>query len=157
MRVFAALAALASVSVLVHASWIHPLPWALMRLVSGVCFAGIYVVAESWLNHRATRTNRGRLLAFYMLVLYVGLGGAQFLLMLASPRERDSLHADLGADLARHGADRRLRQRLPEPAVPQRVRYRDLYRNSPLGVVAVAVSGMISSIIFSMGPVYARL
>jgi MFS family permease len=37
------------------------------------------------------------------------------------------------------------------------VRYRDLYRNSPLGVVAVAVSGLISSIIFSMGPVYARL
>src|SRR6202008_2466035 len=31
------------------------------------------------------------------------------------------------------------------------------YRNSPLGVVAVAISGMISSIIFSMGPVYARL
>src|SRR5204862_139561 len=45
----------------------------------------------------------------------------------------------------------------PEPAVPHRVRYRDLYRNSPLGVVAVAASGLISSIIFSMGPVYARL
>jgi MFS family permease len=37
------------------------------------------------------------------------------------------------------------------------VRFRDLYHNSPLGVVAVAVSGMVSSIIFSMGPVYARL
>jgi MFS family permease len=37
------------------------------------------------------------------------------------------------------------------------VSYRELYRNSPLGVVAVAVSGMISAIIFSMGPVYARL
>src|SRR6202020_3284856 len=32
---------------------------------------------------------------------------------------------------------------------------RDLYRNSPLGVVAVSVSGLTSSIIFSMGPVYA--
>src|SRR5579862_9939227 len=30
VRVFAALAALASVSVLVHASWVHPLPWALI-------------------------------------------------------------------------------------------------------------------------------
>ena len=48
-------------------------------------------------------------------------------------------------------------QEVAGPAVPQRVRFRDLYRNSPLGVVAVAVSGMISSIIFSMGPVYARL
>jgi MFS family permease len=37
------------------------------------------------------------------------------------------------------------------------VHYRDLYRNSPLGVVAVTVSGLISAILFSMGPVYARL
>ncbi|HKD54691.1 MAG TPA: MFS transporter, partial [Steroidobacteraceae bacterium] len=86
VRVFATLAALASVAVLVHASWVHPGPWAAMRLVSGVCFAGIYVVAESWLNHRASSTNRGRLLAIYMLVLYVGLGGAQFLLLLSSPQ-----------------------------------------------------------------------
>jgi MFS family permease len=48
-------------------------------------------------------------------------------------------------------------QEVAQAPVPQRVRFRDLYRNSPLGVVAVAVSGLVSSIIFSMGPVYARL
>jgi len=32
-----------------------------------------------------------------------------------------------------------------------------MYHNSPLGVVAVTVSGLTSAIIFSMGPVYARL
>jgi MFS family permease len=157
VRVFAALAALASVAVLVHGSWVHPLPWAAMRLLSGVCFAGIYVVAESWLNHRATRTNRGRLLAFYMLVLYVGLGAAQFLLVLSSPESATPfmlISALISLAMVPIVASA---QPLPEPAVPQRVRYRDLYRNSPLGLVAIAASGMISSIIFSMGPVYARL
>jgi MFS family permease len=48
-------------------------------------------------------------------------------------------------------------QQAPEPALPRKVRYRELYLNSPLGVVAVSVSGMISSIVFTMGPVYARL
>jgi len=48
-------------------------------------------------------------------------------------------------------------QQAPEPALPRKVRYRELYRNSPLGVVAVSVSGMISSVVFAMGPVYARL
>src|SRR5260370_27653067 len=48
-------------------------------------------------------------------------------------------------------------QQLPERAVPRKVRLPDLYRNSPLGVVGVIVSGLISAIIFSMGPVYARL
>src|SRR6202140_463697 len=132
IRVFAALAAIASMAILVQGCFVNPVAWSAMRLVSGICFAGIYVVAESWLNHRASRSNRGRLLAVYMLVLYVGLGSAQFLLIVSSPQT-------------------------PEAAVSRRVRYRDLYRNSPLGVVAVAVSGMISSIIFSMGPVYARL
>jgi MFS family permease len=37
------------------------------------------------------------------------------------------------------------------------VRLRDLYHDTPLGVVAITLSGLISAIIFSMGPVYARL
>ncbi|MGB6604711.1 MAG: MFS transporter [Steroidobacteraceae bacterium] len=157
VRVFATLAALASVAVLVHGCWVHPVPWALMRLLSGVCFAGIYVVAESWLNHRASSTNRGRLLALYMLVLYVGLGGAQFLLLLSSPQSATPfmlVSALISAAMVPIVASA---QEIASPALPRRVRFRELYRNSPLGVVAVAVSGMISSIIFSMGPVYARL
>jgi MFS family permease len=157
VRVFATLAALASVAVLVHGSWVEPVPWALMRLLSGVCFAGIYVVAESWLNHRASSTNRGRLLAIYMLVLYVGLGGAQFLLVLSSPQSTEPfmlVSALISAAMVPIVASA---QEVARPPVPQRVRFRDLYRNSPVGVVTVAVSGMISSIFFSMGPVYERL
>lgn len=157
VRVFATLAALASVAVLVQAAWVHPVPWGAMRLVSGLCFAGIYVVAESWLNHRATRSNRGRLLAVYMLVLYVGLGAAQFLLTLSSPQTVAPFMLVSGLISLAMVPILASAQQTPEAAVSHRVRYRDLYRNSPLGVVAVAVSGIISSIIFSMGPVYARL
>src|SRR5262245_26936217 len=80
IRVFAVLAAIASVAILIQGSFVNPWAWGAMRWFSGLCFAGIYVVAESWLNDRASRANRGRLLAVYMLVLYVGLGAAQFLL-----------------------------------------------------------------------------
>jgi MFS family permease len=37
------------------------------------------------------------------------------------------------------------------------VRVAQLYHDSPLGVVGVIASGLMSSILFSMGPVYARL
>jgi MFS family permease len=97
------------------------------------------------------------LLAIYMLVLYVGLGSAQFLLVLSSPQSTAPfmlVSALISFAMVPIVASA---QQTPEPAVPQSVRYRDLYRDTPLGVVAVAVSGMISSIIFSMGPVYARL
>ncbi len=157
IRVFAALAAIASVAVLVQGAFVQPWAWATMRLASGVCFAGIYVVAESWLNDRATRDNRGRLFAVYMLVLYVGLGAAQLLLIVSNPETPIpfmlvSVLISLAMVPIVVSA-----QQLPDRAAPRKVRLRELYHNSPLGVVAVAVSGLISSIIFSMGPVYARL
>jgi MFS family permease len=157
IRVFAALAAGASATILVQAAFVQPFVWAPMRLISGVCFAGIYVVAESWLNDRASKTNRGRLLAIYMLVLYIGLGTSQFLLIPANPSTPTpfmlvSVLISLSMVPIVVSA-----QQAPEPALPRKVRYRELYLNSPLGVVAVSVSGMISSIVFTMGPVYARL
>ena len=157
IRVFAALAAVASMAILVQGSFVNPLVWAAMRLVSGLCFAGIYVVAESWLNDRASRANRGRLLAVYMLVLYLGLGAAQFLLIVSNPLTPGpfmlvSVLISLAMVPIMVSA-----QQLPERSVPRKVGLADLYRNSPLGVVGVTVSGLISATIFSMGPVFARL
>jgi MFS family permease len=157
IRVFAALAAVASVAVLVQGCFVDPWTWGSMRLVSGVCFAGIYVVAESWLNDRASRATRGRLFAVYMVILYVGLGAAQFLLVLSDPRTPGAfMLVSVLISLAMVPIVVSA-QRLPEHAVPRKVQLQDLYRNSPLGVVAVTMSGLISAIIFSMGPVYARL
>jgi MFS family permease len=157
IRVFAALAAIASVAILVQGCFVDPVAWSAMRLVSGLCFAGIYVVAESWLNDRASRANRGGLFAVYMLILYVGLGAAQFLLIASNPLTPTpfmlvSVLISLAMVPIVVSA-----QQLPERAVPRKVRLPDLYHNSPLGVVGVIVSGLISAIIFSMGPVYARL
>ncbi len=157
IRVFATLAAIASAAVLVQGCFVNPLTWGAMRLLSGLCFAGIYVVAESWLNDRASRTNRGRLFALYMLVLYIGLGAAQFLLIVANPQT--PIPFMLVAILISLAMIPIVvsAQQVPAHAVPSKVRIRELYRNSPLGVVAVTLSGLISAIIFSMGPVYARL
>jgi MFS family permease len=157
IRVFAALAAVASVAILIQGCFVNPWAWGAMRLLSGLCFAGIYVVAESWLNDRASRANRGRLFAMYMLILYVGLGAAQFLLILSDPRTPTpfmlvSVLISLAMVPIVVSA-----QQVPNHALPRKVRLWELYRNSPLGVVAVTVSGLISAIIFSMGPVYARL
>jgi MFS family permease len=157
IRVFAALAAVASMSILVQGSFVNPFSWGIMRLVSGLCFAGIYVVAESWLNDRATRSNRGALFAMYMIVCYVGLGAAQFLLVLSDPRTPNPfMLVSVLISLAMVPIVLSARQ-VPERAAPRKVRLLELYRDSPLGLVGVMTSGLISSIIFSMGPVYARL
>ncbi|MEE8501062.1 MAG: MFS transporter, partial [Kiloniellales bacterium] len=61
IRVFAALASLASVAVLCHAVFVNPVGWGAIRLVTGFSYAGLYIVAESWLNDRATNETRGQL------------------------------------------------------------------------------------------------
>lgn len=157
IRVFAALAAVASAAILLQGSFINPIAWGTMRLVSGLCLAGIYVVAESWLNDRASSANRGRLFAIYMLVLYVGLGTAQFLLIVSNPGTATPfMLVSILISLALVPIVLS-EQQVPERAEPNKLRLPALYRNSPLGVVGVAVSGLISATIFSMGPVYARL
>lgn len=157
IRVFAALTAVASASILLQAILVSVPAWAALRMLSGFCFAGIYVVAESWLNDRATNQSRGRLLAVYMLVLYVGLGVGQFLLNAGDPSGAllfilTSVLISLSVIPITLSV-----QRAPEFAVGERIALAQLYRVSPLGVVGVTISGVVSSVIFSMGSVYARL
>ncbi len=157
IRAFAALAAVSSAAILTQGVFVDPVTWGVMRLLSGLCFAGIYVVAESWLNDRASRATRGRLFAIYMVVLYIGLGTGQFLLIpwdthTSSPFMVVAVLISLAMVPIVLSA-----QQAPEVALPRKVRLRDLYRDSPLGVAGVTIAGLISSIIFSMGPVYARL
>jgi MFS family permease len=125
--------------------------------MTGICLAGIYVVAESWLNDRATQATRSRLLALYMVVLYGGLGAAQFLLLASDPRT-DTPFMLIAALVCLAIVPLVLSaQAAPVVDTPRSVRFRDLYRRSPLGVVAVIMSGLMSSLVFSLGPVYARL
>ena len=63
VRVFGALASLASTAALIHLVTYDPWSWGAVRMLAGFCFAGLYVVAESWLNGRATNESRGSLLS----------------------------------------------------------------------------------------------
>jgi len=157
VRVFAAFAAVAAAATLVQAAFVHPLPWAAMRFLTGLCFAGIYVVAESWLNGFAARTDRSRLFAVYMVVLYVGLGGAQFLLIVSNPATSGPFMLVSALICLAMVPTLLASQMTPEVSVPRAVPFRELYRLSPSGVFAVIVAGLNNSVLFAMGPVYAHL
>lgn len=85
VRVFAALASTASTTALIHLVTGDPWSWGAMRMLAGFCFAGLYVVAESWLNGRATNESRGSLLSIYFVIQTGGLAAGQTLLNLSSP------------------------------------------------------------------------
>ena len=68
IRSFAAFGAIASASTLCFVLVIHPWAWLIARLIMGASIAGMFVVAESWLNNRASNEVRGTVLAIYIMI-----------------------------------------------------------------------------------------
>lgn len=155
IRTFGALASLASTSILVQAIFISPGVWWLMRLVTGFAYAGLYVVAESWINEAADNGTRGKLLSVYMLVSLGGLSGGQLLLNLSSPSSFELfVLVSLLISLALIPILLSV-ARAPQFDLLESISIAQLYRVSPLGVFGMFVSGLIYGAILGMGAVYA--
>jgi MFS family permease len=87
VRIFAALASLASTAALIHLVTDDLWSWGAMRMLSGICFSGLYIVAESWLNGRANNESRGSLLSIYFIIQTGGVAFGQLLLNFSSPED----------------------------------------------------------------------
>ena len=157
VRVFSALASLASVAALVHSVFLDPFTWGAMRFVTGFAYAGLYVVAESWLNDRATNETRGSLLSVYMVVLFGGLAGGQLLLNVADPGGfLLFVLASVLVSLALVPISLTAGP-APEFDAPTPVGLLELYRVSPLGVAGAMGTGLAHGVLFGMGAVYGCL
>lgn len=155
VRVFAALASLASTAVLVQVLVITPSSWLLMRLVTGFCFAGTYVIVESWLNERADNNTRGQVLSFYMFVSYAGLAGGQWLFNIADPANF-SLFLLVSILLSFALVPVLITKiEAPEIVESESMSPRKLFKIAPAGVASIMLSSIIQGAMFGMGAVYA--
>lgn len=155
VRVFAALASTASTAALLHAVFVDPWAWGAMRAVTGFCYAGLYIVAESWLNDRATNQTRGTLLSAYMVVVLGGLAASQFLLNLADPNSFVLFAvASVLVSMALVPISVSV---IPTPdfTAPEPLGLRALYRTSPLGMIGAVGTGMANAALYAMAAVYA--
>ena len=154
IRIFAALSAVASVSILVHALYINPWAWALMRLLTGFAFSTIYVVSESWLNQSSDNTSRGQILSIYTAILLAGICAGQFMLNVADPAGFTLFI--LISVMVSIAAVPILLSVVQTPPIEktERVTIRHLWHRTKVGVIAIVMSQWVSSILFSMGAVY---
>ncbi len=155
IRIFGAATALASITILIHATLVEPWVWMLARLVTGFAFSTVYVVSESWLNSAATNETRGQVLAYYMVTLLAGITAGQMILTLADPAEV-SLFVLISV-MVSLAAIPILMTVLPTPImeVHDRVSIRHLWHRAPLGVIGIFFNQWCSSVVFSFGAVYA--
>ena len=155
VRVFAALASLASGAALLHTVFVTPVSWGLIRVVAGFCFAGLYVVAESWINEAATNKTRGQLLSVYMIMVLGGTGSGQLLMTLSDPRSFE-LFVLVSVLISFALIPITLSVgRAPPFEAPESIGVRALFRASPLGVAGAFLIGIAHSALYAMGPVFA--
>ena len=155
VRVFAALASLASVVLLLHSVFVYPLTWSFFRLITGFCYAGLYMVSESWLNDKADNQTRGAILSIYTLVGLIGMSGGQLLLNLADPQGYDLFI--LVSALVSLALVPMLLSVSPAPHIEahSHLDLKTLFSLAPLGVTGAFICGMANGGLLSMGTFYA--
>jgi len=155
IRVFAAFASMASLSILIHAIFVNPVAWTLARVVTGFSLVSIFIVMESWLNDRANNRTRGQLLSIYMFITLLGVALGTLLLNFSSPQKYEPFI--LVSLLLSFALIPILLTKRKAPKF-KKLGYIDikgLYKTSPLASLSMFCTGLIHSALFSLGAVYA--
>lgn len=155
IRSFSAFAAMGCVSVLLHGLIIDPIVWLLLRIITGICMLGMYLVIESWINTLATRETRGSLFAIYMAINLLALGASQYLLLIYEIQSL-SLFALVALFFSLALVPIALtRITQPEQVEAAQLGLKHLYNTSPLACFGALLSGVVNGAFWGMGPVYA--
>lgn len=155
IRVFAALASLASASAILFIIVISPWAWVGLRVMSGACLAGLFLVVESWLNGRATNNNRGTILSIYMVINFGAVALSQQLMNVADPAGIGLFVLSSVLFSVALVPVTMTRFEAPHTQKTPRMQVRRLFSISPMGVAGAFVGGFAGSAFTGMGPVYA--
>ncbi len=157
IRSFTAMASLAGATVLVHAMVVNPAAWMALRIVTGVCMVGLYMVIESWLSEQTAAQRRGRVFSVYMTVNLLALGASQYLILVygaggAAPFALSAVFFSIG--LIPIALTRVIEPRLGEPTAAFGLRR--LHAVSPLSMMGGLISGLGNGAFWGLGAVFAH-
>jgi MFS family permease len=162
-RTFVAYSAAASILALAFGAAQSPWTLAVVRLLTGFAFMGLYVSIESWLNGTVENEKRGQVFGSYAAINYLAVGTGQFLLNVGAGTggQQFSIAAALFAAAVMpvtllegwpvKVADESLHR---VPARTWRESVRDMMAAAPLAVPGCVLAGFIYSAFYGMMPVY---
>ena len=155
IRTFAALVAIASAAALGYPMAVDAIVWVILRMITGFCLAGLYLVVESWLNDQATNETRGVLISTYVTVNFTVITLGQMMVTLFQPSS--FMLFSIASVLVSLAAVPIVMTRSSQPPPITIVRFRPLrmFRLSPTGTVAIFLIGLATGSFWSLGPSYA--
>lgn len=156
IRVFTALSSSLAGVALLAGLIVHPAAWLVLRFVAGALIAGVYVVAESWLNQLATNQIRARVLSIYGMVTIITYGIGQVVLTLVDPLALVGFAVAAVAISLAVSPVALSAVANPPPVQPvERLPLRELLTIAPTGVVTAFTVGAVMGAVTAFAPVYA--
>ena len=153
-RAFAAYAAIVAVATLGFPIATDLIVWSLLRAAIGFCFAGLYTIVESWISSKADSGNRGRLLAFYNVVNFMGSAFGQQWLRIADPKNFQ-LFSATAAFVMLSLLPMAMTKAEPPPLPPKgRLVLGPMLRAAPIGIVGITLVGLANGTFWSIAPAY---
>jgi MFS family permease len=157
IRAFVSFAGILAGLVMLQAMWINWVYWSMLRLMGGVCTAGVFIVIESWLLMEGGPKRRGIVLSAYLAVFYAALSSGQLLIDVADPLS--AIPFCITALFLALSILPITMRKIKEPTLEGkngRLSLMQLYRISPLGFIGGVISGMLLAAVYGLGPVYAK-
>jgi len=156
LRALVALCAANSAIILLHALWIDPIYWMVLRFMSGMIMGALFVVIESLFLLLSNSTTRSQSLSVYLFVFYAALSLGQLLLNVADPYSL--LPYCLASSLSSLAILPIVIFTLPIPNYEYSKRFsiREIFSTSPRGFLGGTVSGIVLASIYGLGPVYGQ-
>jgi len=155
IRSFAVFAAVVTAIALMYGIYMSPWFWAFLRICTGICVTGLFMVIESWLNEKVDPMFRGRLLSIYMILVYFGNGSGQLLLNIGNVQGKNIFMIAgilFATCLIPISVTRAVK---PQPLEVPRYNLIKLFQLAPFSMVGSLTAGLINGSFYSMGPMFA--
>lgn len=155
IRAFVAFTAIATITPLCIAMSSLPWVWWGLRGLNGLCFAGLFMAIESWLNGVSEAQTRGRVFAAYTTINLTVVTIGMQLLNLGSPMSFELF--SLTAMLYSLAAVPIALTKTSAPPPPRRAQLHLLwvFNVSPAAMLGSLLSGVANSAFWGLAPLYA--
>ena len=156
VRAFTAFTAIVTITPLLHAISAQPPVWWGLRALNGLCFAGLYMVIESWLNAVSDTNTRGRIFASYTMINLTVVTLGMQLMLLGTPMSFELF--SLAAILYSLAAVPIALTKTTAPAPPARAQLPLLWliKISPAAISGALLIGLAHSAFWTLSPLYGQ-
>src|SRR5262249_36416431 len=154
IRVYSAFAGMVVAATSAMPLRVEPSAWIVLRAIIGFGCAGLFVTTESWLNAKATPSERGFVFSIYMVGTFTAIALGQLLIAWADIETTSPFNVIVVLFAVALVLMSITRAEPPQATATDHLPFRLLAAPAPVAVAGAALSGLISGAFYSLGPVW---